>query len=94
MDHNKEHFVEEQWHYKTMTKFGFKPATPTTFGMVRSYEYRTSNGYHISCHSGVYSDYWHDHSGGKLPEHEQPRNSLWGTLEAYLSSLKKAGHIE
>jgi hypothetical protein len=75
----KEHPVEEQWHYPIMTKAGFEPKTKTATGFVRKYHYENAAGHHITVSTGASSDHWEDKVSGKM--------GYWGTLESHVNSL-------
>jgi hypothetical protein len=83
----KVHKVEDQWHYKYLTKYGFKPIDMEGVGFVRSYEYK--NGDHsIVCTTGVSADYWSDKTTPKLQE-----DVYWSGLEPHLKKLVELGKI-
>ena len=46
------HPVETQWHYKIMTKYGFKPETKEQKGLVRGYVYKDNKGREVTCITG------------------------------------------
>ena len=75
----KVHLAEDQWHYDTMIKYGFKCETPAAIGFVRSYLY-TRGSVQIRCSTGVHSDHWSCRYAG---------NTFYGlhSLETFLNSL-------
>ena len=53
--------VENQWHYKTMTMYGYRPITMLCEGLVRRYTYTHSqDGHKLLLVTGAHSDYWVD----------------------------------
>jgi len=57
----KVHKVEDQWHYETMIKFGYKPITKEVAGFVRAYSYKhPETGHIIECRTGTHADYFVD----------------------------------
>lgn len=71
------HPVENQWHYKIMTKYGYEPKTPTGKGFVRSYMYENSkSGHKMKVTTGASADYWEDPETGS--------SDYWAKLEPYL----------
>lgn len=74
----KIHKVEDQWHYKFLIKYGFKPITPTGKGLVRSYQYK-GHGHTITASTGVHADHWKDENTGT--------GGYWADLEPYLKKL-------
>jgi len=70
------HPVETQWHYKYLTKYGFKPLDKQGIGFVRRYRYQ--KGQHtITCTTGANADYWADGIAG----------GYWADLEPHLQKL-------
>ena len=52
------HPVEDQWHYKVMTEYGFTSDTPPQQGFSRAYQYKNADGDEIRCFTGIQADYW------------------------------------
>jgi hypothetical protein len=66
----KVHAVEDQWHYKYMTEFGFVPLDKTGVGFVRTYRYEHPKTKHrINVTTGFNSDYWDDQNTGDYGYH-------------------------
>jgi len=81
--HEKVHSVESQWHYTIMTKYGYKTEVRERKGLVRSYNYSSSNDCKdITCSTGVNGDHWFTRSecGGWA-------GGYAGELEDYLRSI-------
>jgi hypothetical protein len=75
----KEHKVEDEWFYSTMTKYGFTPDKTSAIGFVRSYMFRDLKGHEIRCAIGVNADYW---------ESKDPKGfGYWSDLEPFLKNL-------
>ena len=74
----KVHKVEDQWHYKYLTKHGYKPIDKTGVGFVRSYRYQ-KEGHVIRCVTGVNADYWEDKDNNGF--------GYWLDLESHLKKL-------
>lgn len=75
------HRVEDEWHYKIMTKYNFQPTTKTQKGFVRCYEYQDEKGYKITANTGIHADYWTDKNTDKRGYH--------ASLEPYLKNKSK-----
>ena len=80
---NKVHPVETQWHYPILTKYDFKPLTPSQTGFVRTYQYQNDAGHQITVTTGSNADYWRDDTvtGG----------GYWASLEPHLEQLANKG---
>jgi len=74
------HPVEKQWHYETMTKYGFKPLDNIKLGWIREYSY-SRDGITVKCTTGANSDRWECGSD----------YGFWGSLGSFLE--KKFGKI-
>jgi len=68
------HRVEDQWHYKYLHAAGFVPVTKSATGLVRSYQYKHSDGRTVTCSTGVNADYWNSSDG---------QGGYWSALEKY-----------
>jgi len=83
------HKVEDQWHYKTMTQFGFTSLDKEQTSLVRTYRYvNDKTGYEISVTTGYSADYWRDNTGS-IPVGK----TYWADLEPHLVKLKEAKYI-
>lgn len=78
----KVHPVESQWHYETMTRYGFIPETKEAVGFVRSYIYKHTDGHEFEVTTGFSRDYW-VHKSAK----HKGVQGLWRELEPYLKTL-------
>jgi len=76
------HKVENQWHYKALTDFGFIPVDTEQVGFVRAYTYKHPNGHTISGHTGGHCDYFLDY------DKKTTDNNYWSDLEPHLKNLK------
>jgi len=76
------HPVETQWHYPTMTKYGYIADTQQGIGFVRTYDYHhPTSGHSMSVTTGYSADYFRD-------DHN-PMTGLgfWGDLEPHLKKI-------
>ncbi|RWZ87309.1 MAG: hypothetical protein EO766_12350 [Hydrotalea sp. AMD] len=75
------HFVEQEWHYNLLKRFGYEPDNISAVGLVRSYIWTHPITKHKIRYSiGVNADYWTDLEViGK--------QGYWSTLEQHLTDL-------
>ena len=73
------HPVEDQWHYKILSKYGFVPREKTGVGFVRSYTYDHPKGHVIRCNTGASSDYWSQEGTNHY--------GYWSGLEPHIRTL-------
>lgn len=76
----KEHKLEDQWHYEIMTKHGWKSNDLIGVGFVRNYVYYHSDHTNkITATTGSSADYWNDGRGN---------GGYWADLEPHLKKQK------
>jgi len=74
------HKVEDQWHYDTMTKYGFVPLDKTGTGLVRRYRYvHPDTNHSIEVSTGYSADHWTDKTTGA--------HGYWSALEPHLQKI-------
>ena len=76
--------VEEEWHYKIFTKYGFKPITKEQSGFVRQYSYTNDEGFHLEGRTGASADYFVDHTN-KITT----KDYLHSDLEEHLKNITR-----
>ena len=83
------HKVEDQWHYATMTKYGFVPLDETGIGFVRNYVYEhQTTKYQIRLVTGASADYFTD-----ITNRIESKARYHGDLEPHLKKLKESNFI-
>jgi len=86
------HKVEDQWHYKYLTKYGWVAQTKEGVGFVRSYQYTNSKtDIIVECTTGSSCDYWR---AFRLAENGIARvdvstgyDGYWSSLETFLKTI-------
>ena len=83
------HFVENQWHFKLMTKYGFRAIDKTAVGFVRHYNYEhIKTKYRICACTGIHADYFTDITNKTVVD-----DSYHNGLKLHLKKLKTLDFI-
>lgn len=75
----KVHLVENEWHYKILTKYGYVPETKTQTGFIRKYKYVHPDGHVININHHLNCDMWSDPNNNKY--------GYWSTLDTHVNRL-------